>query len=111
MSYLSLQRKLENHELAALGVLTAAFAAAFVLMFVHPTGALLIFGLSLIFLMVMIIVGRFILRAERTVAREALTHGDCPKCGADVQTEADDTDTRHCPACGADFLLSGIERH
>ena len=107
MEYRTAHRRLENHELVVGAVLLLAFVVAVILMFVHPTASLTVFAISLVGLVLAVIVGKGLARAERTAARKSLAEGVCPNCGAAVHT-GDNPQQLHCDACEIEFSERGV---
>ncbi|MHC4990567.1 MAG: hypothetical protein ACYTGC_06260 [Planctomycetota bacterium] len=109
MDYRSVHQVNERYKLSVMWMLVGAFLLAVVLMFLHPSAALLVFSLGLIFTAVATVIELFFKRAERVAARSALQHHECPSCGAPVERSKAHEDEWHCDACGVTFMDSGAE--
>lgn len=111
MSYRTLHKANERYELAVMWLLIGAFVLAMALMFVHPTGAILVFLLGLIILAVASIIELVVKRIERSAARTELTHHHCPACGEYIKRSSSGNSLGewHCEKCSANFLDSGDE--
>ncbi|MHC4413733.1 MAG: transposase family protein [Planctomycetota bacterium] len=110
MSYDSLHKANERYQLAVMWLLIGAFLVAMALMFVHPTGAILVFWVGLVILGVAVVIEKLVVRAERAAARNALKSHTCPHCGAEVEQDPQPGGEWHCRACSATFLDTGAER-
>ncbi len=110
MSYRTLHKANERYELVVMWLLIGAFVLAMALMFVHPTGAILVFLLGMVFLAVTSIIELIVRHKERSVARNELTHHHCPACGEYIARNRGRDNVHgqwHCEKCNADFLDNG----
>jgi hypothetical protein len=107
MSYQTIHRNLARHEIGVGMLLLAAFLVAVPLMFIHPTGALALFGLSLIVLLVAVILDVVMRWMQRRAAVDELRHHSCPSCGARM---VDPSAPWACEQCGTSFDSTGVER-
>ena len=110
MTYRSLHKANESYKLAVMWLLIGAFLIAMTLMFVHPTGAILVFFLGLIILAVAALIEKLVQWAERITARHELKAHHCPSCGADFRKAPRHTDEWRCEECDSVFLPGGVEQ-
>ena len=93
-----------------LAVLIVAFVIAMVLMFVHPTGSLMIFFLGLVCALVGGGVVHVMARAEQTAIRHALQRRECPHCGATGGPLEGGAGEWQCRSCGEMFVDTGAKK-
>ena len=111
MTYRSLHKANESYKLAVMWLLIGAFLIAMMLMFVHPTGAILVFFLGLIILAVAALIEKLVQWVERITARHELKAHHCPSCGADFRSPPQQhADEWSCDECGSIFLPGGAEQ-
>lgn len=110
MSFRTLHKANEGYKLVVMWLLIGTFLIAMALMFVHPTGAILVFWLGLIILAVAALIEKLVQWAERIAARHDLKAHLCPSCGADVRQAPQHADDFRCDECGSVFLTSGAEQ-
>ena len=109
MSYRSIHKANEAYQLTVMWLLIGAFVVAMALMFIHPTGALLLFFMGLGVVLVAGLIEKLFVRAERSAARDALKGHACPSGGAGIDWEPGAAEW-HCEMCGSNFLDSGTEQ-
>ena len=110
MTYRTPHKANESYKLAVMWLLIGAFLIAMMLMFIHPTGAILVFFLGLFILAVAALIEKLVQWAERIAARHDLKSHHCPSCGADFRQAPQHADEWRCEECGTVFLPGGAKQ-
>lgn len=100
----------QSYGVALFWVYIAAFALAFMMVFVFPPGAIALLFLSLFSLLILIPLSRGLHAIVRLIGRRHLRHGRCPTCGQQVgpmNTDEARNEAWSCHDCGARFMGSG----
>ena len=87
MSYKSLVRTHERHQLQVLAILLVLFVVAWAFMFVHPSITLLLFWIGLIVVGISTLMTRRAHKAEQQAARTELRAHHCPRCDAPLDRD------------------------
>ncbi len=110
MTYRTLHKANEGYKLAVMWLLIGAFLITMMLMFIHPTGAILVFFLGLFILAVAALIEKLVQWAERIAARHDLKAHHCPSCGADFRSSPQHADEWRCEECSSVFLPGGAQQ-